>query len=691
TLGLLPTKSLPSLNKPIDKHRLSGFLYNISLYLQEMGAELEELPAEPDEEQLPSVRVQDWFLSLRGSPHWDWLLGLLQSLISLSERQPHRPLLSFLSQNWRTVSAVLEAALQALVSGTYGQASAGLQGFICALKGRNDCAFSVSWLQQLLLPPEAMRQDGLSGNASVEDMMATEDEPDSMQSLLLQALSPLVQSLDGLRTGLLHRVGSSVYGNLRKKVSRVTMALLDDVSSLVEVPQPNLQGRCSVGEGIRNNVMWNTQALGVSSKGLPSSLPFLQLRHSQAGKRESNNYLKEMEFSTSTEILEAACNESIPGLTGVSNFTVFLYCKLFEGENGSVNPEIAQMGLDLHATCSDAAWYLSAAEEDFLWVHVCSEFFAHEFNNTVCANSSFWLQRAHQVMECDAIGSPGLDDSCLAQLSSRSLSAQAFRHCFLPNNSVLTSALCGRDSSEPHRSLPEGSWAAAYCSKMHNFSHEDASVETCQYREWTVHHFTNSTVLELCGQTHGLREYICLNATLYHQLLRLKPQLADVCADLQAEQEARKCFLQRFFDMLPAPYEFDTSQLCVDPAPLLADVVHKLSVCEVEGGQREGFLVALGYVLRVLDFMVGLSSGLDEGEKEARQGLGQAILLSSLLDNTSWSTLQPEASMSVLHTVGVFLRREQNATLKEDLLSCFSVRYGSWLTHKHCLTHTHSQ
>uniref|UniRef100_A0A3P8T5S2 Stereocilin n=1 Tax=Amphiprion percula TaxID=161767 RepID=A0A3P8T5S2_AMPPE len=708
TLGLLPTKSLPSLNKPIDKHRLSGFLYNISLYLQEMGAELEELPAEPDEEQLwekvlhyflqsegtlnqwngrvpprPSVRVQDWFLSLRGSPHWDWLLGLLQSLISLSERQPHRPLLSFLSQNWRTVSAVLEAALQALVSGTYGQASAGLQGFICALKGRNDCAFSVSWLQQLL------------------------------QFLETRNWKPVV-SLHPAGEAAEHTKGTGTYGRLKPF----------DLRQLIL--------------GIRNNVMWNTQALGVSSQGLPSSLPFLscpsnerdelrsrqtkaqassktapssetiskqkrlhepsatsrsQLRHSQAGKRESNNYLKEMEFSTSTEILEAACNESIPGLTGVSNFTVFLYCKLFEGENGSVNPEIAQMGLDLHATCSDAAWYLSAAEEDFLWVHVCSEFFAHEFNNTVCANSSFWLQRAHQQaaltkdysffnqtsiddlcvqLSGDAIGSPGLDDSCLAQLSSRSLSAQAFRHCFLPNNSVLTSALCGRDSSEPHRSLPEGSWAAAYCSKMHNFSHEDASVETCQYREWTVHHFTNSTVLELCGQTHGLREYICLNATLYHQLLRLKPQLADVCADLQAEQEARKCFLQRFFDMLPAPYEFDTSQLCVDPAPLLADVVHKLSVCEVEGGQREGFLVALGYVLRVLDFMVGLSSGLDEGEKEARQGLGQAILLSSLLDNTSWSTLQPEASMSVLHTVGVFLRREQNATLKEDLLSCFS-------------------
>ncbi|XP_036951641.1 stereocilin [Acanthopagrus latus] len=813
---LFPNKNLPSLNKPIDRHRLSGFLYNISLYLQEMGAELEEAPAEPDEDHLwekvlhfflqsegnaalnqwngrvpprPSVRVQDWFLSLRGSPHWDWLLGLLQSLLSLSERQPNRPLLTYLSQNWRTVSAVLEASLQALISGTYGQASAGLQGFICALKGRSDCAFSVSWLQQLLrfletrnwkpvvslhpagegaehskgssafgrlkpfsLPPEALRQDGFSVNGSMDEMLATEDDPDSVQSLLLQVLSrsgggergghlaqknlALVQSLDGLRRGLLHRVGSSVYDNLRKKVSRVTMVLLDDVSTLVDVPQPNPQGRCSVGDlrqlilwGIRHNVTWNTQALGVMSQGLPSSLPFLscpstegdevrsktasssgtskqnrlhehstaarrsQFNQPQTGKtRESIDLQREMEFSTSIEILEAACNESIPGLTGVSNFTVFLYCKLFEGENGSVDPAVAEMGLDLHATCSDAAWYLSAAEEDFLWVHVCSEFFAHEFNNTVCANSSFWLQRAHQAaltkdyhffnqtsidelcvqLSGEPIGSPRLDETCLAQLGSRSLSAQTFRHCFLPNNSVLISALCGRESPDSHQSLPEGSWAAAYCSKIQNLSHVDMIEETCQYKDWAVHHFTNSTLLELCGHTHGLREYICLNATLYHQLLRSMPQFADFCADLQAELEGRKCLLQRFFDMLPAPYEFDTSQLCVDPAPLLVEVIHKLSVCEVEGGEREGFLVVLGYVLRVLDFMVGLSSGLDEGEREARQGLGQAILVSTLLDNTSWATLQPEASMSVLHTVGVFLRREQNATLKEDLLSCFS-------------------
>lgn len=184
--------------------------------------------------------------------------------------------------------------------------------------------------------------------------------------------------------------------------------------------------------GIRHNVTWNTQALGVSPQGLPSTLPFLSCPSTdgdgqttansspktssyqiflkqkrlldapplaEAGQTQTtkeSDHQREMDYSTSVEILEAACNESIPGLTGVSNFTVFLYCKLFEGVNGSVNA-LADMGLDLHATCSDAAWYLSAAEEDFLWVHVCSEFFAHEFNNTVCANSSFWLQRAHQV------------------------------------------------------------------------------------------------------------------------------------------------------------------------------------------------------------------------------------------------------------------------------------------------------
>uniref|UniRef100_A0A8C7VTP9 Stereocilin LRR domain-containing protein n=1 Tax=Oncorhynchus mykiss TaxID=8022 RepID=A0A8C7VTP9_ONCMY len=501
--------------------------------------------------------------------------------------------------------------------------------------------------------------------------------------------------------------------------------------------------------GIRHNVTWNAQALGFNSQGPPSTPPFLSCpaiegesgdprppprpsrprpalsqrrapkqkqpptstpvpRSSRLLKPQSeavevgHSHLREMGYFASAEILEAACNASIPGLTGVSNFTVFLYCNLFDGDDGSVDPEVGQVGPDLHATCSDAAWYLSAAEDDFLWVHVCSEFFAHQFNNTVCANTSFWLQRAHQAAEMkdyhyfnqssigdlcvqlsgevvEGGGSPGPDEACLAQLGTRSLSAQDFRRCFLPNTSALVSALCGSESPEAHPShpsLPEGSWAAEYCSRLHNFSHPESIEDTCNYRKWSLQHFTNATLLELCGSTEGLREYVCSNATLYRRLLSAYPQFSDLCVDLDVEQEDRKCFLQWFFDMLPAPYDFDTSQLCVSPAPLLLEALHRLSVCEVDGGERGGWVGAVGYVLRVLDFVVGLSAGLDEGEGEVRQGLGQAILLSSLLDNASfWATLRPDASLSVLQTVGLFLRREQSAALKEDLLSCFSVSH----------------
>lgn len=321
SLGLLPKKDigLPSLNKPLDRNRLSGFLYNISMYLQEMNAELDdELPFGDDhfwenllhsflqsdgKTQLgdwagripprPSFRLQDLFLSLRGSPHWDGLLGLVQSILTLIEQQPQKPLLTFVSQNWKTISALLDTALQALVSGTYSQAIAGLQGFICVLKGQNDCAVNLSWLQQLLtfletrnwkpvvnlhpagavidhrdstllagrLKPFSIPPEVLSGeNNNSQDM----ESIGSMQALLLQALSKsnsgeraaqfaernpaLIQSLDGLRRGLLHRVGSTVYSNLRRKVSRVTMALLDDLGSMAGETRSTQGGRCSVGK-----------------------------------------------------------------------------------------------------------------------------------------------------------------------------------------------------------------------------------------------------------------------------------------------------------------------------------------------------------------------------------------------------------------------------------------------------------
>lgn len=165
--------------------------------------------------------------------------------------------------------------------------------------------------------------------------------------------------------------------------------------------------------GIRHNLTWNAEAMGFRSEGLPSRPSFMSCPSSDERKRtmkqqqssrrsrlhQHQPYFHEQgDLLPSAEILEAACNASIPGLTGVSNFTVFLYCNIFEENDGSKDPEDNHFGIDLRATCSDAAWYLSAAEQDFLWVHVCSEFFAHEFNKTVCANSTFWLQHAYQVL-----------------------------------------------------------------------------------------------------------------------------------------------------------------------------------------------------------------------------------------------------------------------------------------------------
>lgn len=214
-----------------------------------------------------------------------------------------------------------------------------------------------------------------------------------------------------------------------------------------------------------------------------------------------------------------------------------------------------------------------------------------------------------------------------------------------------------------------------YCSKVHhNSSHVHLSAEACNYNNWEPEAFANSTLLKLCGGREGLRDHICQNASLYLQLVPTHHWLLDYCTDPGAVPEDGKCVLQQVFDMLPAPYDFDTSQLCVNPAPFLMEALYRLSQCGGAVDERVGWLGAVSYVLRVLDFVVGLSAGLEEGESEVRQGLGQAILLSSLLDNSSfWATLRPNASLSVLQTVAVFLKKEQNPSLKEDLLSCFSV------------------
>uniref|UniRef100_A0A8C1EC55 Stereocilin n=2 Tax=Cyprinus carpio TaxID=7962 RepID=A0A8C1EC55_CYPCA len=641
--------SLPSLNKAFDRNRLSGFLYNISMYLQEMSAELDDRQQPFSEDQFwenllysllqtgretslglwdgkipprPTFRIQDLFLSLRGSPHWDGLLGLVQSILTLTERQPQKPILTFISQNWKTISALLETVLQALVSGTYGQAVAGLQGFICVLKGQNDCAFNLSWLEQLI---RFMETRNWKPVVSLHPVSVESNQRDG--TLSTGRFKPFLVAVQFAERN----------PALLRKVSHMTKALLDDVSSMVGEPQYSHHGRCSVGDlrqlilwGIRHNLTWNAQAMGFRSDGLPSRPSLMTcpspkeetrtLKPQHSSKRPKLHQSppkiheeSDSDPSPSAEILEAACNASITGLTGVSNFTVFLYCNLFDGENGSQDPEVNHFGIDLHVTCSDAAWYLSA---DYQYLNQSSiDDLCLQLSNDVSGGSP-----------------PDATEDCLALLSSKTLNAQDFRRCFLPNNTALTASLCGNESSQ----IPQdGSWAAEYCSKViPNHSHG------------------------ICSSKAGLKNYICKNATLYLTLVQKQPSLLDYCLNSE-EQQGAKCILQKLFDMLPAPYDFDTSQLCVNPLPILQDAIHKITLCEGTVDERTGWLATVSYVLRVLDFVVGLSAGMEEGEREVRQSLGQAILLSSLQDNASfWATLRPDASISVLHTVGVFLKRD---------------------------------
>ncbi len=317
------------------------------------------------------------------------------------------------------------------------------------------------------------------------------------------------------------------------------------------------------------------------------------------------------------------------------------------------------------------------------WVNYCFKVFCIS-NQLAVKSSQAEATRDYQYLNQSSIddlclqlsndisgGSPpDTTEDCFALLSSKTLTAQDFRRCFLPNNTALIASLCGNDSSQ----IPQdGSWAAEYCSKViPNHSH-GAPKDNCDYSNWKTEHFINTTALEICSSKAGLKDYICKNATLYLTLVQKQPSLLNYCFNSE-EKQGTKCVLQKLFDMLPAPYDFDASQLCVNPLPILQDAIHKLTLCEGVVDERTGWLATVSYVLRVLDFVVGLSAGLEEGQREVRQSLGQAILLSSLQDNASfWATLRPDASISVLHTVGVFLKREQNSTLKEDLLSCFSV------------------
>ncbi|XP_043932314.1 putative stereocilin-like protein [Protopterus annectens] len=748
-LGVLPKKGfLPFFGtNPLGRSRPSQFLYNISMQLQNYEGQGEEFwenflsnlfQLEGREEKLPPapvLKLKDFLISLRGSRNWDSLLSLIQKLLSLFSKDQSAVWL--IRQNWELVVGVVETIFKALMSETYSQAVIAIQNIVCTLSGHSDCRFTVDQFQQLLklfetrnwkpvinvqsgnsfhghgrLRPLNMLSGTFKGNSSNLTRLSSGMSSHNVQSLLqilyrtnkrdsgirelgsVQIYDDILwDGLAELRQGLLKTIRSSVYANVKKKVSRMTGSLVDEVSSVIGIPQADIDGRCSAGDlrqlllwGIKNNVTWNVHSLGFNSHDVlmeSPSLPCMQTsKDTMSGSQNSHKLAKRSEDTEENllfgDVLEAACNDTIPGLPGVSNFTVFLYCNLF------VSPsEPRQAVTDLQSTCSDAAWYLSAVEEDTLWVKVCSEYFPIEFNETVCGNTTFETVHGYgQPLISDLCShlphgtdAPSTSHSnCTELLHSANISQEDIWSCFLKNDSILIKSLC--NATFRQTITGDVAWISAVCDR-HDIGMDKKNrsvkkvLEACNYKVWSQRMLYNTSLVESCIGTEeeSLVEHLCKNISSY-QLLASYPWLVIYCARTPSNNsENAKCVLQMLVEMFPIPGDFDSSQLCRGPATYLLETVSQLKYCEHE---PHNWIRSVNYILRALDFMLNLSS-LEENGKEIKHVLSEAILLSSLSDNSSfWTYITPSSSVSILETIGTYLEHEQNMSFKKDFLNCFS-------------------
>nr|XP_033776672.1 stereocilin [Geotrypetes seraphini] len=686
-------------------------------------------------EKFPSsqdVRLQDILVSLRGSQNWDTIFSFFQHILKLFSKE--QMAVHFMRQNWEILSSMVDTLLQFILSRTLGQASTTLQGVLCSLMGHNNCSLNTDWLQLLLTLFEGTNWKPVFQLQSRRSTLSEErlkpfnilpvvfkdkrhnfthlnlgQSPTDMQSLF-QILyrskergqgmasvgsvggseNKVWKALDEIQHSFLRRVGRSVYDNFNKKISHMRSSLLNKVSSVIGMPYSDQEGRCSVGSlqqlllwGIKHDIRWNVQTLGFNSKSFSSSYPITSCQKTgdvNITEERSHSISKRSDAETwedpwfSADVLEAACNDTIPGLPGVSNFTVYLYCNLFNSTDYTNYP-----APDLKVTCSDAAWYLLSVEEDSIWVRVCSEYFPAEFNVAVCQNSSFIGNDSHNqlLMEelCKNLSSdtemykdPKISSTCLESLDDVHFTQDNFWSCFLENRTFWMERLC-RNMAVKKFVNQNKTWLSKLCQRYELNSYIVnltilRAISSCNYKAWNSNAFSNSSLLEQC---RGIdKNMVCNNSSFYKTLVHSQPWIVDYCSDTSKDE---KCILQRFVDMLPVSANFDSSQLCKSPISYLMGVASQIAQCDDESPR---WLLNVSYLLKLMDSILTFSS-LDAVGEEAREQLAEAMLLSSLLDNASfWASFEVNSSQSILQTVGWYLGQEHNHSKKKDLLSCFS-------------------
>lgn len=204
---------------------------------------------EPPPLQPPALRLHDFLVTLRGSPDWEPMLGLLGDVLALlgHEQTPR----DFLGHQAGVLSGLAEVLLGALVPG--GPPSPTRPP--CTRDGPSDCVLAADWLPSLLLLLEGTRWQALvQVQPSVDLANATgldgrEPAPHLLQGLLA-LLTPVGElgSEEALWGGLLRTVGAPLYATFQEGLLRVTDSLQDEVFSILGQPEPDVNGQCQGGE-----------------------------------------------------------------------------------------------------------------------------------------------------------------------------------------------------------------------------------------------------------------------------------------------------------------------------------------------------------------------------------------------------------------------------------------------------------
>nr|XP_034987623.1 stereocilin [Zootoca vivipara] len=738
---LLSLESLWGRHPPSPQARspescLSSFLHNISLYLQ--GEEEQEAPESweslllplllppPQAEKLLSPAssghrlLQDILFSWRrGSRHWDGWLSFTQDLLSLLlswAQDPPQHLHG--QQGWEVLSNLMEALGQAVLSGLLGS-----QGSLCPPTGQSGCQANASWLGQLLrlfegtgwtaflhirpagfAPTDGQQKPFGLVPATPRELPPGNRSAPSLSKTLYRTEQPgtggkvqepaggsegniLWEALEELRQRLWQRAGPTLVTSFRRRVLHVTGLLAAEASEAVGVPQPDPDGKCSVGSlqqlllwGIRHNISWDTLRVDLASKASfpwPPVVPSCLLPAGE-GHRVSETLPPAPRRAfpdppSQAEVLEAACNESIPGLPGISNFTIYLYCTLF---NGSKEPH--RPPPDLEALCSSTTWYFSSIEGDPVWIRACKEYFPQQFNSTVCSNASVLLHLGpHQELVeelCANLSMPFQPSRCSEALNRPLLGREDFWTCLsLESQTLWTQNLC---SSSSLREVSDATrqWMGTLCHSplaqgagLNTSLRQSMEVPACGARAWSPQALHNTSFLAQCGDAHlqSFQELVCSNESLLEALQLAHPWVLVHC--LAVEQD-RSCSLPWLPGVLPLP-----PQLCQDAPAFLMALVSQLARCKEPSHSSSQWAPSAGYLLRLLDFLLASPALGEVGQEGARQQLGQALLLSSLLGNSSFGTsLQANFSLSILEDVSQFLQEgELDPATKEDLLNCF--------------------